>query len=235
MMKFRSQSNQEITRKRVYKMQTVYGQSSSKANPQTRKIATIAIVLFNLSGLISTFAVVAFVLHRPATVTTHKTCSASKSVVRITQPPVITSTPEIVTLSEPQITDFISSETADNSTGYSLSALIIDKANNPIQASDVTCKLWLTKDANVSSDIETDNGAQLQSIGAIQQPFPGDASGLNFTTTQQTQPCTHNGKTTWNYTVSSSVDSGVFHLVVHPDWQGTHASRRCLGRMIHKA
>src|SRR5258707_14749687 len=49
MMKFRSQSNQEITRKRVYKMQTVYGQSSSKLNPQTRKIATIAIVLFALS------------------------------------------------------------------------------------------------------------------------------------------------------------------------------------------
>jgi len=235
MMKFRSQSNQEITRKRVYKMQTVYGQSSSKLNPQTRKIATIAIVLFALSGLISGFAVGAFVHHRPATVTTHKTSSGSKSVVRITQPPVITSTPEIVTLSEPQITDFISSETANNSTSYSLSALIIDKANSPIQASDVTCKLWLTKDANVSSDIKTDNGTRLESIGIIQQPFPGDVSGLNFTTTQQTQACTPNGKTTWNYTVSSTVDSGIYYLVVLADWQGKHSSWRWIEVRIKKA
>ncbi len=196
-------------------MQTVYGQSSSKLNPQTRKIATIAIVLFALSGLISGFAVGAFVHHRSATVTTHKTSSGLQSVVRITQPPVITRTPEVVTLGEPQITDFISSEMANNSTSYSLSALIIDKANNPIQASDVTCKL--------------------QSIGAIQQPFPGDASGLNFTTTQQTQPCTHNGKTTWNYTVSSSVDSGVYYLVVLADWQGKHSSWRWIEVRIKKA
>ena len=215
-------------------MQTVYGQSSSKLNPQTRKIATIAIVLFALSGLISGFAVGAFVHRRPATVTTHKTSSGSKSVVRIT-PPVITRTPEVVTLGEPQITDFISSETANSSTSYSLSALIIDKANNPIQASDVTCKLWLTKDANVSSDIETDNRAQLASIGAIQQPFPGDVNGLNFTTTQQTRPCTPNGKTTWNYTVSSAVDSGIYYLVVLADWQGKHSSWRWIEVRIKKA
>jgi len=216
-------------------MQTVYGQSSSKLNPQTRKIATIAIVLFALSGLISGFAVGAFVHRRPATVTTHKTSSGSKSVVRITPPPVITRTPEVVTLGEPQITDFISSETANSSTSYSLSALIIDKANNPIQASDVTCKLWLTKDANVSSDIETDNRAQLASIGAIQQPFPGDVNGLNFTTTQQTRPCTPNGKTTWNYTVSSAVDSGIYYLVVLADWQGKHSSWRWIEVRIKKA
>ena len=215
-------------------MQTVYGQSSSKLNPQTRKIATIAIVLFALSGLISGFAVGAFVHRRPATVTTHKTSSGLQSVVRITQPPVITRTPEVVTLGEPQITDFISSETADNSTSYSLSALIIDKANNPIQASDVTCKLWLTKDANVTSDIETDNGARLESIGAIQQPFPGDVSGLNFTT-KQTQTCTPNGKTTWDYTVSSSVNPGVYYLVVLVDWQGKHSSWRWIEVRIKKA
>jgi hypothetical protein len=216
-------------------MQTVYGQSSSKSNPQTRKIATIAIVLFALSGLISGFAVGAFVHRRPATVTTHKTSSGSKSVVQISQPPVITRTPEVVTLGEPQITDFIPSETANNSTSYSLSALIIDKANNPIQASDVTCKLWLTKDANVTSDIETGNGAQLESIGAIQQPFPGDVSGLNFTATQQTQKCMSNGKTTWNYTVSSSVDPGVYYLVVLADWQGKHSSWRWIEVRIKKA
>ena len=216
-------------------MQTVYGQSSSKLNPQTRKIATIAILLFAFSGLISGFAVGAFVHPRPATVITHHTASGSKSIVRITQPPVITRIPEVVMLGEPQITDAISPETANNSTSYSLSALIIDKANNPIQASDVTCKLWLTKDANVTSDIETDNGAQLESIGAIQQPFPGDVSGLNFTTTQQTHDCTPKGKTTWNYTVSSSVDSGIYYLVVLADWQGKHYSWSWLEVIIKKA
>ena len=217
-------------------MQTVYNQSSSKLNPQTRKIATIAIVLFALSGLISGFAVGAFVRHKPATVTTHNTGSGSQSIVRVTQPPpVITRTPEVVTLGEPQITYAISPETANDGTSYSLSALIIDKANNPIQASDVTCKLWLTKDANVTSDLESDNMARLESIGAIQQPFPGDVGGLNFTTTQQTHPCTSNGKTTWNYTVSSSVDPGVYYLVVLADWQGKHFTWRWVEVRIEKA
>jgi hypothetical protein len=215
-------------------MQTVYSQSSSKLNPQTRKIATIAIVLFALSGLISGFAVGAFVRHNPATVTTHNTSSGSKSIERITQPPVITRIPEVVTLGEPRITDAISPETANNSTSYSLSALIIDKANNPIQASDVTCKLWLTKDANVSSNIEIDNMARLESIGAMQQPFPGDVGGLNFTTTQQTQACTPNGKTTWNYTVSSSVDPGIYYLVVLANWQGKHFTWRWVEVRIKK-
>ncbi len=206
-------------------MQTLDRKNPTKLSSQTRKIATGAILLFALSGLISGFAVGAFVHLKPATGTTHGTGSGTTPIAQNTRTPVITRTPEIVWLGEPDITDFTYSERANSSTNYTLSALIVDKNKNPIQATDVTCKLLLTKEGSaMDATLKADNSAIPRDLDKIQQAFPGEiVNALNFISpTQQMQPCIPNSKTTWNYTVSPSVEPGIYYLFVFADWQGKH-------------
>lgn len=206
-------------------MQTLSRKNPTKLSPQTRKIATGAILLFALSGLISGFAVGAFVHLRPATGTTHNTGLGTSPIAQNTETPVITRTPEVVWLGDPHITDLTFSEIANGSTNYTLSALVVDKSNNPIQASDVTCKLLLTKDGSaLNATLKADNAAIPRDLNKIQQAFPGEiVNALNFISqTPQMQPCIPNSKTTWNYTVSPSVEPGIYYLFVFADWQGKH-------------
>jgi len=79
-------------------MQTLYRKNPTKLSSQTRKIATGAILLFALSGLISGFAVGAFVHLKPATGTAHDTGSGTKPIVQNTRTPIITRTPTPVTV-----------------------------------------------------------------------------------------------------------------------------------------
>ena len=205
-------------------MQTVAGRSSNNVNSQTRTIAVFAVLLFALSGLISGFAVGAFI--HPRTQSTGNSGSSTKPpVVQKTQTPTTTSTPGVVELGEPVITleDYTSPEIADDTTGYTFSTLIVDKSNKAIHASDVTCKLWLTKNDNVTPLLSANNYDIPKAINSIQQPFPEEIqNGLTFTTTQQVHACTPDGKTTWNFTVSPTVNPGVYSLVVLADWKGKH-------------
>src|SRR5215472_2654372 len=123
-------------------MQTLSGQSPKGLSQQSRKIAVFAILLFALSGLISGFAVGAFV--RPKIGTGTSTGSATTSGAQSTKTSQST-TAGYINLDSPVIGDFTFSEVANGSTSYIFTAQILDKSKNPIRASDVTCKLWLTK------------------------------------------------------------------------------------------
>jgi hypothetical protein len=222
-------------------MQTLSSQHPNNLNPQTRKIAVIAILLFALSGLVSGFAVGAFghTKAKTGTGTAPDTGTRTTSVVQATHTPVPTTTTEHVNLDLPVIGDYSYFQIANGSTNYTFSALIINKNNNPIQVSDVTCKLWLTKEGDVNSILRAGNYAIPRTIDNIQQqqPFPKEVVGaFNYIApSQQIQPCAPTGKTTWNYTISQSVDPGTYNLVVLADWKGNSFNWRWVSIVIKKA
>jgi hypothetical protein len=206
-------------------MQSASSQYPNNINQQTRKIAIVAILLFALSGLISGFAVGAFVHPKAQTGTgtgTGTTGSGTTPVVRVTHSSVPTTTTEHVNLDLPVIGDYSNFQIANGSTSYTFSAQIIEKNKQPIQASDVTCKLWLTKEVDVNSILRADDYAIPRTINNIQQPFPKEIVGaFNYIApSQQIQPCAPTAKTSWSYTVSQSVDLGTYNLVVLADWKG---------------
>jgi hypothetical protein len=206
-------------------MQTVSSQHPNNINQQTRKIATIAILLFALSGLISGFAVGAFVHPKAQTGTgTGATGSGTTPIVHATHTQGTTTGAGNVNLADPVIKqgDYPYTQIANGSTSYTLSALIVNKNNTPIQASDVTCRLWLTRDGDVNSVLGADDYHIPRSIGTFQQPFPHETVGaLNFIApSQQVQFCAPNGKTSWTYTISPSIDAGTYYLVTLASWKG---------------
>ena len=199
-------------------MQTLSGQSPKGLSQQSRKIAVLAVLLFALSGLISGFAVGAFVRPRIGTGTT----TTGSGTTPGAQSSTTSQSTENISLDFPAIGDFSYSEVANGCTRYVFTAQILDKkSKNPIQASDVMCKLWLTKNGDINKVLLADDAAIPRAIDQIQQPFPHEvANGLNFISpSQQAQPCTPDGKTTWSYTVSPSVNPGTYYLVVLADCQ----------------
>lgn len=223
-------------------MQTVSSQYPNNVNQQTRKVASIAILFFALSGLISGFAVGAFV--HPKTQTGAGTGNSTTGlgttpIAHATHTTVPTTTGEYINLALPVISqgDYSYFQIANSSTNYTISALIINKNQTPIQASDVTCKLWLTREANVNSILRADQYSLLRTIDTIQQPFPKEAVGaFNYIApSQQTQPCAPTGKTSWSYTISQEVKPGTYSLVVLADWQGQSFNWSWVQIVIKKA
>ena len=222
-------------------MQTVSSQQPNNVNQQTRKIAVVAILLFALSGLISGFAVGAFVhpkAQKGMGTGTGNTGSKTTPIAHATSTQGTKTIAENVNLAEPVITqgDYPYFQIANGSTSYTLSALIRNKNKTPIQASDVTCRLWLTKDGDVTSILEANDYAIPRSIGTFQQPFPNETPGaLSFIApSQQVQFCAPNGKTTWSYTISPSVDSGLHYLVTLASWKGKSFNWYWVAIMIKK-
>ena len=208
-------------------MQTLSSRYPNNLNQQTRNIAVVAILLFAISGLISGFAVGVFVHPKAQTgpgTGTGNTGSKSTPITHTTPTQETTAVPENVNLAEPSIKtgDYPYFQIANGSTSYTVSALIINKNKTPIQASDVTCRLWLTKEGDINSILGANDYAIPRSIGTFQQPFPEEAAGaLNFIApSQQVQFCVSNGKTTWTYTISPSIDAGTYYLVTLASWKG---------------
>ena len=221
-------------------MQAVSRSPSSGLSPRSRRIATVAVLLFGLSGLISGFAMGAFIRPKIPGITTNNgigiTPPVSQSTTVKTKP-----THENVTVGEPITNDgdFTQQEVANGTTTYSYSALIVTEGTTtPIRATDVTCKLWLTRDLDGTGHYLNDNGYAVQKdIDHIQQPFSHEVlNALNFVSpSQQTRPCKANGKTTWTYTLSTSVDPGLYYVFVLADWQGKHYNWFARAIMIHQA
>ncbi len=205
-------------------MQTLSSQHPNRINQQTRKIAVFAILLFALSGLISGFAVGAFVHSKPRGSGTTPTSSGTTPIAKVTRTPVSTTIAEHVNLDIPLINhgDYSYFQIANDNTNYTISAQIINKDKNPTQATDITCKLWLTKEGDVNSILRADQYSLLRSIDNLQQPFPKEVVGaFNYIApSQQIQPCAPTGKTSWTYTIAQSVDPGTYSLVVLADWKG---------------
>jgi hypothetical protein len=205
--------------------------SINNLSSQSRTIAVVAMLLFAVAGLISGFAVGAFI--RPG----HHVQSSRQT--RLPTPPpanqLTTPTPtphaqHPVPLGYPIIVQVNYIEAADDNSTYTFSVQATDQSNgkraagNPIHSSGVTCKLWLTKDGNVSANMPTD---KLKAADSLSQPFPKEEVGsLDFfsSSTPQTQMCDAKGQATWNYKVTNSVVPGQYFLVVLNDWKGVHWS-----------
>lgn len=194
------------------------------------KIALYSLLCFSLAGLVAGFAFGGLLGNHPG-----KSTSTPGSFT-VNTPPIaahsptrtVTQGPENVELGEPVIggRDYTSPEKADGTTSYTLSVQVVNKTNNtPITATDVTCRLWLTDDPNATAAALSANGYAIpRSIQSFSQPFPHEVAGaLNFAPpNQQTQSCAGNGKTTWTYTVSPTVQHRTYYLAVLADWQGKH-------------
>ena len=118
-------------------MQTVSSQYPNNVNLQTRKVAVTAILLFALSGLISGFAVGAFVHPKSQTGTGNGTTGSVKTpIVHATHTTVPTTTAEYVNLDLPVISqgDYSYFQIANGSTNYTISALILDKNKTSIKS-----------------------------------------------------------------------------------------------------
>lgn len=207
-------------------MQTVSGRGFPELSPQSRRIAIIAVLLFGFSGLVSGFAVGGFV--RPH-IGGNPTSSSNNGTLpgQSSRTPSTTKTAvENIALDQPIINsgDFKYRETANGTTSYAYSAQIVYLGTTtPIHVSDVTCKLWLTRDLQGTGTYLNANGYAVQkNISQIAQPFALEVlNALNFVApSRQTQPCTPNGKTTWNYTISPSLAAGTYYVFVLADWQG---------------
>ncbi len=203
-------------------MQTLTGQSTThNVGTQSRMIATIAILLFALAGLISGFAVGAFV--RPNQ--PHQATNSNKPINAPVQGKTGTQTPTPTVINPqllgiPTIKSFQYSENADGTTNYTFTAQAVDKLQQPLHYAGITCKMWLTHDGKVNNNIPPN---RLKAVDTLAQPFPKEVvNALNFaSTTPQVQSCTA-GQGNWNYSLSSSLDSGTYYLVVLMDWSGIH-------------
>ena len=212
-----------IRRERPYSMQTLVGRGSpNNLNSQSRAIAAIALILFAVAGLLSGFAVGAFI--RPAQ--QQLANNQNSALTPPTQGQAHSGTPNThpqrpLPMNGPTIEQFQHTEIANGNTSYTVIAQAIDKKNQAIHKQGITCKLWLTRDANINANMPT---SRLTAIDTLAQPFPKEVQGvLNFdTATPQTQSCNSNGQGKWNYTVSTSADHGTYYLIVLADWSGTH-------------
>lgn len=210
--------------------------STSTISSPTRTIAVIAMLLFALSGLLSGFAVGAFI--RPK-ITAFNNFGLGGTTVEQrngTSTPTTSTKPKL--LGFPVIDQVTTVERADGSTTYTFSAHAVDQSIDKghgyaIHASGITCKLWLMKQSDSPADIPQSN---FQSVDTISNPVPGEISGaLNFdTATPQTQPCNADGQGTWRYQISSSIDAGRYYLVVLTDWAGKHYNWSWIGIKIKK-
>ena len=202
-------------------MQTYTGRNSGSINKQTRRIAIFAVLLFGLSGLISGFAVGAFVRPKfPVGTTNNGAPPVSQSTSTKT-----TSQTNPIPLGWPVIDTITNSEIANDTTSYTLSAHAVDTSidsghGKPLHATGITCKLWI-------EHIPGNGKVELPSTKLVrmdlQQPLtPYEiASGLTFSSsTPQIQQTNANGQVTWSYTVATNVDPGHYYLVVLMDWQG---------------
>jgi hypothetical protein len=208
------------------------GQPNQNLSNRSRTIAVIAICLFGLAGLLSGFATGAF-LHANRLAQN----AGSGSAISLTQTaqsktPTHPQRSHPVVLGIPVIdTNIVTrSEVANGSTVYTFSAQAVDAANNPVQAADIKCKLWLVHRIPENSKLVIPDNI-LQTVSDIQFPITGtveemsyhEITGLTFdSTTPQTHFCDTHGKGNWRYTVSPSIQPGTYDLVVLTDWLGQH-------------
>jgi hypothetical protein len=223
-------------------MQPLPGRTSNSLSKQTRRIATYAILLFAAAGLISGFAVGAFV-HSKGGATGPTTSAGSSPIAHQTKTatPTAQPSPGPVRIPDPTIDGFGPDEVS-NGTTYTLTAHlnnVLGPDGQPVHANGLTCKLWLIQGVPDNQKVSIAPEI-LKSVATINQPFTSQANdkngkpvpgasfpeiqqGLVFDgATSQTQSCRTDGEGTWRYQVSPSVTPGKYTLVVLYDWSGIH-------------
>ena len=207
---------QEARRGRALPMQTLSRPNTNGLNQQSRRIAIFAILLFALSGLISGFALGAFVKPKIAGLPQISSGGGTTPVVQSTRTSTPVPTLKPVYLNPPKVDQATTREFADGQTVYTFSAHAIDRNGNRIHSTGITCKLWLTKNRILPERHEW------HPVSGLNMAIAGEVpnSLLFDQTTSQVQQCDANGQATWKYQVSSSVEPGDYYLAVITDWAG---------------
>jgi hypothetical protein len=207
------------------------GRPPQNLSTQPHTGAFLALALFALAGLISGFAIGAFVHPHKA----RQTTSALHSITPVinTRMPSPSPTPLVqqpekmgwpVLLQRP-----VFSEVADDASTYTISVQAVDQSIDaghgaPIHASSISGRIWLTKDGHVSRNMPA---ARLRSVDTLAEPFPKEVSGsIDFfdPASHQTQLTNSAGRVTWNYKLPTSLKPGTYFLVVLTDWKGRYAN-----------
>jgi len=205
-------------------MQAASRPPSSGLSSQSRRIAIFAILLFGLSGLISGFAMGAFVRPKIPGITTSAGIGITPPVSQSSSTKTTTQMRPI-NIGFPVVDQMAGVETANGNTLYTLAAHTVDTSidsghGKPLHAAGITCKLWIQRipgGGNVRLPLDKVTAMSLQ------QPLTHEEipDGLSFTT-PQIQQTNSNGQVTWKYTVATSVHPGMYYLVELFDWQGKH-------------
>jgi hypothetical protein len=223
-------------------MQPLSGRRSNGLSQQSRRIATFAIILFALSGLISGFAVGAFVRPKIGGPGNNNGTGISPIVQQTkTATSVATPRPVRITIHNRPSVSFVELQNESNYTVTAHLDNVVDKNGQPIHADNLTCKLWLIprvpddQGVSISSDIASNVAAinqpitlQGASLHNLQELIPGAtypeiAQSLTFDgATPQVHNCSTYGDVTWRYQVSTSVNPGKYTLIVLYDWSGKH-------------
>lgn len=207
------------------------------------KIALYTFLCFSLAGLIAGFALGGFTGRVPGGRADSPGLAATRtpSITGHTPGPSATRAPENVLLGVPMVGagDYTGSEKSDGTTTYTFSTQIVNKGDNtPITATDVTCRLWLTNDADATSAaLSANNYALLRTSSSFNQPFPHEAANaLHFASSSpQTQSCSAQSKTSWTYTLSPALHHGRYFLAVLADWKGVHYNWAMVAISVPKA
>jgi hypothetical protein len=206
----------------------------TKSRSQT--VITTALLLFAITGLLSGFTFNA--MNRPPKNTPPTTNITKQSPVATktktpTSSPTTQPTVDVaaVGLGCPTATIDQSTQKSDGTTTYTASLQAVGKGTKgtnkcqgaDLKATEITCKLWLTKNPDDTNKALTqDSYALLKKLDNLAQPIPNEEQGaLVFSSnTQPLQPCHNDGTASWQYQVSTSVQPGTYYLVYVVDWKG---------------
>ena len=222
-------------------MQTLSRPKSNGLSPHSRRIAVLAIILFALSGLISGFAVGAFVRPKSSPTTQNNGGNSITPIAQQTTTATPVATVQPVQLPIPKIDNF-ESPNVPNGTTYTLTAHldnVLGRDGQPVHADNLTCKLWVISrvpgdqkvfiPTNILSDVATINNpftSQAKDQNGNLLPgvtYPEIQQSLTFNdSTAQTHSCRTDGEVTWRYQISPSATPGKYTLVVLYDWSGKH-------------
>ena len=224
-------------------MQTLSSRRSNSLSPQSRRIAVLAILLFALSGLISGFAVGAFVRPKIGGTANNQGGNNINPIVQQTKTATPVPQPRPQTIRVESVDSFSSPE-VPNETTYTLTAHlrpVLGTDHQPVHATNLTCKLWLINrlpenqgvyiPSDIAKNVSTINEPITSQGAPLDDPttpipntsYPEITQSLVFTGgTQQTESCGTQGEVTWRYQVSQSVAPGKYMLVVLYDWNGKH-------------
>src|SRR5579859_2241236 len=201
--------------------------------PQSQKQLIIVLTLFAFSGLLIGFTVGAYTR---APHTTQLVTKGNTGVVAgqgaTTPSPTAGINIAAVGVGCPIINTVQSSEMADGTTAYTFTAQVVDKGNDPspcgkngkpLYAADLMCKVWLTQDVDSLKTLIKNKA--IFKPDNLPNAFPAEEQGtlvFDGGNSQQLQPCSQTGLTSWSYKLSPTLKSGTYYLAILSDWHGTY-------------
>jgi hypothetical protein len=203
--------------------------SNRGAPPRTQIVLIVALLLFSLAGLSSGFFIGAMGRPKPqrssANTQTGIVAQSSPTGPKAKATQTAPVTVAIVPLGYP-VTTVPYNQIADGTTQYTVTAYPVDQSidkghGKQVHATNITCKLFLTKEKNITNALLGAKDNQLKNVDMLSQPLPKEESNvLLFNGTQQTKACAAQGNTVWNYQLAPSLPAGIYYLVVLTDWEG---------------